>query len=39
MQVLAFGVEKAKVARRALLEPIGRALPATFLREHPNVEL
>lgn len=39
LRVLALGAHKADIVRRTLLEPIGPALPATFLREHGDVEL
>jgi glucosamine-6-phosphate deaminase len=37
LRVLAFGAKKAEIVRRALRDPIGPALPATYLREHPDV--
>lgn len=39
LRVLAFGAEKAASVRRALHEPVGTDFPATFLREHADVEL
>jgi glucosamine-6-phosphate deaminase len=39
LRVLAFGARKAQIVRRALSEPIGPALPASFLRTHPDVEV
>jgi glucosamine-6-phosphate deaminase len=39
IRVLAFGERKRAIVRRLLDEPIGPALPATFLREHPDARL
>ena len=39
VRVLAFGAGKRDVVRRALEDPIGPAMPATFLRGHPDVRL
>ncbi|MCB9913888.1 MAG: glucosamine-6-phosphate deaminase [Planctomycetes bacterium] len=39
LRVLAFGESKAEVVRRLFDEPVGRDLPASFLREHGDVEL
>lgn len=39
LRVLAFGAHKSEIVRRALLEPVSPTLPATFLREHHDVEL
>ncbi len=39
IRVLAFGERKHAIVRRMLEEPIGTALPATFLREHPDARL
>jgi len=39
LRVMAFGAEKGEIVRRALLEPVDPRLPASFLREHPDVEL
>jgi glucosamine-6-phosphate deaminase len=39
VRVLAFGAGKRDVVRRALEEPIGPAMPATFLRGHADVRL
>jgi glucosamine-6-phosphate deaminase len=39
LRVLAFGAQKAAIVRRALRDPIGPETPATYLREHPDVEL
>jgi glucosamine-6-phosphate deaminase len=39
VRVLAFGAGKRDVVRRALADPIGPAMPATFLRGHPDVRL
>jgi len=39
IRALAFGGEKAEIVSRMLREPIGSALPATFLREHANATL
>ena len=39
LHVLAFGVHKAEIVRRALREPASREIPASFLREHEQVEL
>jgi 6-phosphogluconolactonase/glucosamine-6-phosphate isomerase/deaminase len=37
--VLAFGERKRAIVRRLLEEPIGPALPASFLRDHPDARL
>lgn len=37
LRVLAFGEPKAEIVRRTLTEPVGPQIPATFLREHPDV--
>jgi glucosamine-6-phosphate deaminase len=39
LRVLAFGAHKADIVARSLTQPIGPELPATFLREHDDVEL
>jgi glucosamine-6-phosphate deaminase len=39
LRALAFGAGKRESVRRAREEPIGPALPATFLREHGDVRL
>jgi len=39
LRVLAFGAHKQTIVRRTLHDPIGPELPATFLREHDDVEL
>ena len=39
VRVLAFGEGKREVVRRALEDPIGPAMPATYLRGHPDVRL
>jgi glucosamine-6-phosphate deaminase len=39
LRVLAFGAHKSNIVRRCLREPVGPELPATFLREHPDVVL
>jgi len=39
VRVLAFGDGKREVVRRALEEPIGPAMPATFLRGHADVRM
>lgn len=39
LRVLAFGAHKATIVARTLRDPIGSALPATFLREHGDAEL
>jgi glucosamine-6-phosphate deaminase len=39
VRVLAFGASKREVVRRALEDPIGPEMPATFLRGHPDVRL
>jgi len=39
LRVLAFGASKAAIVRRALREPIGPELPASYLRTHPDVEV
>lgn len=39
LRALAFGAPKRNVVRRALVDPIGPRLPATFLREHPDARL
>lgn len=39
IRVLAFGASKREVVRRMLVDPLGPALPATFLREHGDVRL
>jgi glucosamine-6-phosphate deaminase len=39
LRVLAFGRSKAAIVRRALHEPISNALPATFVREHQDLEV
>lgn len=36
--VLANGANKAEIVRRALEAPISAEVPASFLREHPNVD-
>ena len=39
LRVLAFGAHKSEVVARLLTDEIGPGVPATFLREHPDVEL
>jgi glucosamine-6-phosphate deaminase len=39
IRVMAFGREKSEIVARTLSEPIGVALPATFLHEHANATL
>jgi len=39
LRVLALGAHKAEIVRRTLEGPIGPEIPATFLREHGDVEL
>lgn len=39
LRVLAFGEHKAEIVRRTLHDPVGPEVPATFLREHPDVVL
>lgn len=38
IRVLAFGAGKAEVLRRALTDPVGPELPATYLRGHQGLE-
>lgn len=37
LRVLAFGGHKASIVLRALADPVGPEVPATFLRDHPDV--
>jgi len=37
LRVLAFGAHKSSIVRRALVDPVGPDVPATFLREHRDV--
>lgn len=37
LRVLAFGGHKAEIVRRALTDPVGPDVPATFLRDHRDV--
>jgi glucosamine-6-phosphate deaminase len=39
LRALAFGEGKRDILRRALEEPVGPRVPATFLREHPDARL
>ncbi len=39
LRVLAFGERKRAIVRRVLEDPIGPAVPATFLHEHADVRL
>jgi glucosamine-6-phosphate deaminase len=39
LRVLALGARKAGIVRAALHEPVGPAVPATFLREHADARL
>lgn len=39
LRVLAFGEHKAEIVRRTLGDPVSTEVPATFLREHPDVQL
>lgn len=39
LRVLAFGTRKREIVERSLEEPIGPAVPATFLREHRDLVL
>jgi glucosamine-6-phosphate deaminase len=39
VRVLAFGAGKAGILRRTLHDPIGPAVPATYLREHADVRI
>lgn len=39
LRVLAFGAHKAEIIARLLTDQISPAVPASFLREHPDVEL
>jgi glucosamine-6-phosphate deaminase len=39
IRVVAFGAGKREIVHRMLSEPIGPALPATFLREHADLKL
>lgn len=39
LRVLAFGARKARVVARAFEGPIGPEVPATFLREHEDLEV
>jgi len=39
LRVLAFGAHKAEIVARVLNEDVSPALPASFLRGHPDVEL
>ena len=39
LRVLAFGTHKAEIVARTLTGEVGPEVPATFLREHPDIEL
>ncbi len=39
LRVLAFGAAKAQVVAQAFERPIGPEVPATFVREHPDLEV